>query len=64
MKRWIRMNRNRIVSAITVVAIMICILSAKCVGQGTGDEERILFIVSAIWIVLVTIVNWKRLWKG
>lgn len=64
MRRWVRTNRNGIVSVITIVAVIICILSAKCVGQGSGDEEKILFIVSAIWIVLVTLVNWKRLWKG
>lgn len=64
MKRLVREHRNQIVSAITILAVLICILSAKCVGQGKEDEEKILFVVSAVWVMLFSLANWKRLWKG
>ena len=64
MRRLVRKHRNQIILIITILAVLNCILSAKCFGQGRGDEERILFVVSAIWLVLFSLANWKRLWKG
>lgn len=64
MRRLVRKHRNRIIMIITILAVLNCILSAKCLNQGRGDEERILFVVSAIWVVLFSLANWKRLWKG
>lgn len=64
MRRLVRKHRNQIILIITMLAVLNGILSAKCFGQGRGDEEIILFVVSAIWLVLFSLANWKRLWKG
>lgn len=61
-RKFIWKHRNDIVCLTSVAAVFICVLTAKEVT--TKQEETILFTVSAVWLAIVILVNWKKLWKG
>ena len=61
-RKFIWKHRNDIVCLTSVAAVFICVLTAKEVTA--KQEETILFTVSAVWLAIVILVNWKKLWKG
>lgn len=54
-------RREKFVQAITVVAMMTWIITARTI-ESLQIQETVLFFVSMVWLVLFVIAN-KKIWK-
>ncbi len=55
-------KQKSVICFITIIALVICIMAA-CAVRDLHIQETVLFLVSAVWVVLFTVANWKKLWK-
>jgi hypothetical protein len=55
-------KQKSVICFITIIALVICIMTAGKV-RDLHIQETVLFLVSAVWVVLFTVANWKKLWK-
>ena len=55
-------KQKSVICFITLIALVICIMTA-CAVRDLYIQETVLFSVSAVWVALFTVANWKKLWK-
>ena len=55
-------KQKSVICFITIIALVICIMTA-CAVRDLHIQETVLFLVSAVWVAVFTVANWKKLWK-
>ena len=38
-------------------------IMTACAVRDLHIQETVLFLISAVWVALFTVANWKKLWK-